>query len=209
MMRAFRRWSWRILVVVATLWALLVAGVGALGYGAGEPFEWYLSTPNAAFVVTYYAPRTWTAAQNALQYQIFRESLARRLGTAPSQRPIESASASIRIDSFSHAVAFSVTTPTVAPVRPRNYYTSRSWRVAIAQISQNQSWSARVVLEFPAWMCFIISAVLLLPLSSVPVSLCRTRRRRRLGLCVKCGYDLRATPNRCPECGREVEGARP
>jgi hypothetical protein len=47
----------------------------------------------------------------------------------------------------------------------------------------------------------LVALLALLPAARLP-SLVRSMRRRSPGHCATCGYDLRATPDRCPECGR-------
>jgi hypothetical protein len=62
--------------------------------------------------------------------------------------------------------------------------------------------------EAPAW--FICGLFLPPPIAWV-VRHCRSRstRHSRDGACRSCGYDLRATPGRCPECGTAPSEATP
>jgi hypothetical protein len=57
----------------------------------------------------------------------------------------------------------------------------------------------RLLLSLPLWMPASLFAILpcyhFLPSH-------RRRKRRNLGLCVACGYDLRGSAERCPECGK-------
>jgi len=72
------------------------------------------------------------------------------------------------------------------------------------------AWStARIFLDewrfgLPYWLLAAVTTIL--PIAR-GVKYMRWKRRPQLGRCATCGYDLRATPDRCPECGTAASPA--
>ena len=59
-------------------------------------------------------------------------------------------------------------------------------------------WSVYVPLYLPVLFFGTLLAFFMHPVH-------RRRKRRKLGLCLNCGYDLRGSKDVCPECGTEFE----
>jgi hypothetical protein len=76
----------------------------------------------------------------------------------------------------------------------------------------NPEWAVRVFkrywyirgLAVPNWFVVATGSVLPVAWAARFYHHRRQVRRRARGLCPACGYDLRASPNRCPECGRQT-----
>jgi hypothetical protein len=61
-----------------------------------------------------------------------------------------------------------------------------------------QPWVGMRSIAVPHW--FLAPLFAFLPAFHLRAAV-RSRHRGRAGLCLQCGYDVRATPHRCPECG--------
>jgi len=93
--------------------------------------------------------------------------------------------------------------PLPAITRSRNSLVNSSGRPAGNSIVLPID-STQLLLVIPWW--FIATVAALLPASTLlraPLAV-RTYRRRKRGLCTQCGYDLRFSSGRCPECGQST-----
>ena len=85
------------------------------------------------------------------------------------------------------------------------------WLPDLYRFSLGRHYGSGHILFLPLRTAVVVFALMLSWRWYVPLR--RRRKRKKLGLCVKCGYDLRASQDRCPECGEEfgstiVEGSQ-
>lgn len=72
--------------------------------------------------------------------------------------------------------------------------------IVVSQSSGGGGWSThRRAVRCPLWIVVLVTAWL--PLHWLVLFRSYHRHREEQAVCGQCGYDLRATPNRCPECG--------
>ena len=74
------------------------------------------------------------------------------------------------------------------------------WRDDIADKIELLFGAGNISVVIRALVVFL-PIVLLMPAMHASIEYSRSSKRNKLGLCVKCGYDLRGSKDRCPECG--------
>ena len=90
----------------------------------------------------------------------------------------------------------------------RNHFAGFEWSPA-AGVQQPSTEFIVISIPTPTTRVIAVPHWFLCLLTSIPLIVCtrdwhRRRRSQRSGLCPRCAYDLRATPDRCPECGTTV-----
>jgi hypothetical protein len=109
-------------------------------------------------------------------------------------------------DSGTLCLATSVEARPSSPRRRWDHFEAAPGRIALSPDVAGfvlRANSQGFIIGLTYWAACVLAT---LPAASIWRTNRRRRRLKRAGHCPRCGYDLRATPDRCPECGHA--GAR-
>ena len=95
--------------------------------------------------------------------------------------------------------------PLFVPGTPGQYFRFQQFALAVVDGPNYDYWTVIV----PTWFAMMLFALLPILWLRADIIQAKQIKRLRSGACLHCGYDLRATPERCPECGTAVPPAQP
>jgi hypothetical protein len=182
-MNRLRRWVFHILAAVSLLLCIGVVELWIRSYSVEESFlQFRYFPPDMSVATTQFQPR---ADQRFSDISILEGELLVSRTLRPVGYPgtnsdwthlrtnLTSPMLNVR-PSFRNGFGFEF-----ASDRPADYPGASAWQLLL-----------------PLWLVTLVLAI-----APVRSALLLLRGKVNTGYCAKCGYDLRATPDRCPECG--------
>jgi hypothetical protein len=195
--------------ILSYLWLLLCLGTGALwagGYWKPVGASWTRPDITKPYFRNDYHIHSFSGtlefARESVALNVLYDATVNVEHSGSYVLPDESSSSGVLLpdDEESSPMPAQPVLVTSTPVRARRIWTRLGFEVYHERNSPMSSHHLdRSGIRVPAWLPLLACA----GPPALRLALLRKRRRSRAarGLCTACGYDLCASPDRCPECG--------